>query len=209
MSDRDDVRGLAEGIGAELAHRLGVDAPPCEDTEMVESMIRAFLAEREVVPRAAHVIEKIRHGGERHGERVFYVVGPARGSLAEAHDDEAKIVETAVSRREEILEGQLAALRSAANEVAKLHEYDFRREDIRAILEEKVSALRVALATDAGRLEAEVLRAAVERRKCYLRSLDLGDGESLEKALADQALQDAQAREALAVDALQAAKETP
>lgn len=43
----DPARELAEGIGAELAHRAGIDAPPCEDIEMVESMIRAFLAERE------------------------------------------------------------------------------------------------------------------------------------------------------------------
>jgi len=34
----------------------------------------------------AHVIEKIRHGGERDGEVTYYAVGPARETLEAAPD---------------------------------------------------------------------------------------------------------------------------
>lgn len=40
----------------------------------------------------AHVVEKRRHGGDRHGEVAYYAVGPTRPRLSEAMDDVALLV---------------------------------------------------------------------------------------------------------------------
>lgn len=193
MSDRD-VRELAEEIASVVVNGVisvfGIRAKT-EEREAAENIIaggaevriRAFLAEHEI-PRAAHVITKRRRGGGREGV-AHYMVGPRRETAEEAAEDLDRYV--GALGRERALQGEVASLRGALEE-AWVDE-DFNGDDLTRStcsycgaftvdeFEDLVHLEDCALATNAGRLEAEVIRAATRRRKLSVTLESLGHPE--------------------------------
>lgn len=93
----------------------------------------------------AHVIEKRRHGGDRHGQVAYYAVGPTRPRLSEAMDDMETLV--APDARTEALDDEVASLQESLLEGRELLETT-RRElaDERARGAALVSRIREAKA---------------------------------------------------------------
>jgi hypothetical protein len=131
----------------------------------------------------AHVVQKIRAGGDRDGETTYYLVGPQRAILRDAEEDLARYRGSRLSRPgyELVgeLQGQLASLRGALEEareaIASLPEDALGQgrsiindrqtgepsELVWPIRDELADRITKALAPGAGKREGAVLRAAL------------------------------------------------